>query len=177
MPAALSPAPDPAPVEPDPEPEVTPEPVPAVGEVITTDAQAAAAQQAGLGVHVASDGTRIVVDPLAPLPDAVVADVKASTPGQGPATKRDASRREQDLVRATDAIEATGKYVLYVLEGAVFDMDGTRLSTDYRWVTEYPALNTQSHVYATAAEALAGAQAAVAAQPDPARFEIINLLD
>lgn len=183
---ALPPTPDPTPVAEAPaETPVAAAPVvqeptaPAVGATISTEEEVAAAKAAGLGVFTTATGERLVIDPAAPAPAVMVEEFRATGNDTAAADWNAAEAEFAALREAGDRALAAGKNVVYVFQGGRYGgMDGGNAlaSVIYMVRMNDTSLNYPPKQQADTREgAIAIAEALIAAQPNPAEYELIDL--
>lgn len=152
---------------------------PVAGAAITAD-QVDAAKAAGLGIYRSPSGALFAIDKNAPLPAEVIADIKATAGGAGSAAA--AAGDQAGMVARSDARESamwaafdTGKTLVFIAAGGRYGQDGSLQESYFGIGTNDRNIVPVGTKFGSADEALAHAQAAVAASSDPTRFEIIDL--
>ncbi|WP_199424600.1 hypothetical protein [Actinotalea solisilvae] len=165
----------------EPMPTVTAEPeqvVPTVGEVVTTPAQVTAAQSAGLGVYVTNDGTQLVIDPKAPVPQVVIDEARAS--GLGPAAPPDRATVDAQMAVLEAVVTraaAAGKKVIFIFQtGTYGDWDDDDLKATHYGAYIPAELRTGPlNKPASPQEVRDKLQPRIDAQPDPSIYEFVDL--
>lgn len=158
-----------APVQPD-EPTA-----PAAGAVLDSEADANAAEDAGLKVYTAADGSKVAVDPHAPMPEVMVTDIRA-TAGSQAVTDGSATANSSARSAAYRQAAAVGKQVVFILPGGQYDESGNVTDTWVSIGTTDQSLGVMGVHYGSQGEAVAAAQAAIAASADPSIYEVIDLI-
>lgn len=151
--------------------------VPAVGATVTTPAEVDAAKGAGLGIYTASSGAQVVVDPHQPLPADVVADLRAIS-GLAETSlpdKEAGSARVDKIVQSITAAGDAGKTLVAVGASGVYGQSGKLEKSYYAIATLDRAIVAPGVMFSSASDALTAAQAAIAAQPDPSIYELVDL--
>lgn len=115
--------------------EPTPEPtLPAVGEAVAKDAVEALRDQ-GVNIYLpTSSDTGIVVDPAAPLPEAVVNDIlatKTSTPGVPEPDVANFGITQNKITAVTREMQRAGLSAFYIQFGGDYDASGTLTAAYY----------------------------------------------
>jgi hypothetical protein len=148
---------------------------PQAGAELVSDTDVDAAKDAGLGIYTTSTGTKVAIDKTAALPETVVADIRASvgTSGAG-ADKAAAEARDGAMVKAITETKAAGKTVVFIIQGGQYGQAGNLERTFYAIATTDRSIVAGGTEFGSAAEALATAQAGVAAQADPSAYAVID---
>lgn len=162
------------------EPEPPAEPaaaVPAVGATGITSEEAEAAKAAGLGVYQFGDGTLVVVDPHLPFPADLVVDMRDTAGNMGIAPSWD--ERDAYFKRLTGPWEraaGSGKYPVFVFASGTYDPSAKSLVESFVNIKSLdPDRALNGVMFASADEAIAGAQSIIATKPDPSLYEVIDL--
>ncbi len=127
-----------------------------------------------------ADGTTVAIDPAAPLPDEVVADLRAQA-SFSPSAIGTTAELDAALMRAMDAIEnveALGKRAYVVSVSGGYDSKGNLIETYFASTVYDPEdpLYTDDAVFQDHATALKVAQERVAGAPNPNDYVILDLV-
>jgi len=150
---------------PAPEPTPTQEPAPVPGEE----------EGPQLPVYTTASGVAVTIDPHAPLPAEVVAEIKAVgvlASGAAP-TYDERHAMSQYLSDAADKIIYTGKIPVFVFVSGAYEMDGSLISSFYNLSAREPGFNGVA--LGSADEAISLAQSIIATRPDPSIYQVIDL--
>jgi hypothetical protein len=103
---------------------------PFVGDTVPADA-VDATRDLGLSVYVSpsGDGSGVVIDPSAPLPDAVTAEIDAVNAPRGDVVAATSQFAERTALR--EALDAADSNVLVLYATPTFDADGTLTGLQY----------------------------------------------
>lgn len=125
------------------------------------------------------DGRVVHLNPEAPLPTDVIADLRARVPAGFPATRAATLPVANAIVDAIAAVEATGRHLVIVEPSGGYDQQTGALAKEaWGWgmksmrAGEYDYSQT---TYATPAEAHAAAEAVIAGRPDRNLFDVVDL--
>lgn len=157
----------------DPTPEAPA--VPTVGATLT--AEQAAALPEGMKAYEMTDGTLIAVDPAQPLPESVHADIKALAQADSMRGSGDSAMESGFAAKHTKiASKATGKEIVQILPlmGVIGDNDWGPNRPVWAAIVNGKAINKTTTNY-DRDETIAAVNAWVAAQPNPAIYEVIIL--
>lgn len=157
----------------DPTPEAPA--VPTVGATLT--AEQAAALPEGMKAYEMTDGTLIAVDPVQPLPESVHADIKALAQADSMRGSGDPAMESGFAAKHTKiASKATGKEIIqvYPLMGVIGDNDWGPNRPGWGAIVNGQGVHNGTATYDRDAT-IAAVNAWVAAQPNPAIYEVIVL--
>ncbi|MCL3862961.1 hypothetical protein [Actinotalea sp. K2] len=173
---------DPATETPTVEATPTESAIPAPGERVSEQKRAVAAYQAGFGYYQWPDMTYTIIDPAAPLPDEVLADIMAllptvkHEPPQPPPPGR--TGWAWDLEDRKHSIRKT---LVFVAVGSSWGLNNELLHWGWTHAGSndpafaLPIVNNQPVFYDTHDQALARAQEIIASQPNPGLYELFDL--
>lgn len=128
-----------------------------------------------------ADGTTVTINPNEPLPQAVIADITATSPAKGHQSQSAADNPAQQagLVATQERIEALGRTPILISHGAATDINGQVTSRFFVVVAPMgdPLFiqDAARTVFQDAGGALREAQGRIAASDDPNRYALIDL--
>lgn len=158
----------------------TPEPEPTEEPVVEETPEPEPTEETG-PTYTLTDGTTVTINPNEPLPQAVIADITATSPAKGHQSQSAADNPAQQagLVATQERIEALGKTPILISHGAATDINGQVTSRFFVVVAPMgdPLFiqDAARTVFQDAGGALREAQGRIAASDDPNRYALIDL--
>lgn len=126
-----------------------------------------------------ADGTTVAIDPAAPLPDEVVADIEAKhAVSASPASEAETTAGLQKSLAASEQVAAHGKVAYVIVSTGTYDISGNLVDVRYAAMVMDPSdpLVSDDYIFPDHATAVRTAQERVATSPNPERYVILDLV-
>lgn len=118
--------------EPTVEPVAVEAPAPVAGDTVPAD-EVATLRESGLSVYVSPNagGEGVVVDPTAPLPELVIADVEANAAAEAPSTIAEFDAQKANIEAVKLEMTDAGLTAFYIKRAGSFGADGSLTDQQY----------------------------------------------